>query len=59
VSEFDLDQACARVAAESRYPEAAEWADYFIRSAAGDAEALAAFGPRDGRDGARSPDVAG
>jgi predicted phosphodiesterase len=51
VSEFDLDQACARVAAESRYPEAAEWADYFIRSAAGDAEALAAFGPRDGRDG--------
>jgi len=49
VTEFDLDKACARVAAESGYPDAAEWADYFIRSAAGDAEALAAFGPRDGR----------
>jgi len=50
VTEFDVDKACARVAAESGYPDAAEWADYFIRSAAGDAEALAAFGPRDGRD---------
>jgi len=49
VTEFDVDKACARVAAESGYPDAAEWADYFIRSAAGDAEALAAFGPRDGR----------
>jgi len=50
VTEFDLDNACARVAAESGYPDAADWAAYFIRSAAGDAEALAAFGPRDGRD---------
>ncbi len=52
VTEFDLDKACARVAAESGYPDAAEWAEYFVRSAAGDAEALGAFGPRDGREGA-------
>jgi putative phosphoesterase len=51
VTELDLDKACAWIAAESGYPDAAEWADYFVRSAAGDAEALAAFGPRDGRDG--------
>jgi putative phosphoesterase len=51
VTEFDLNKACARVSAESGYPDAAAWADYFIRSAAGDAEALAVFGPRDGRDG--------
>ena len=51
VTEFDLDKACARVTAESGYPDAAEWADYYIRSAASDAEALAVFGPRDGRDG--------
>jgi hypothetical protein len=50
VTEFDLDKACARVTADSGYPQAAEWAHYFIRSAAGDADALAVFGPRDGRD---------
>lgn len=46
---FDLDVACARVAAESTYPEAAKFADYFIRSRASDADALRIFGPRDGR----------
>ena len=49
VSEFDLDRACARITAESGYPDATEWAEYFVRSAASDAEALAVFGPRDGR----------
>src|SRR5262249_28297812 len=49
VTEFDLDRACARIAAESDYPEAAEWAEYFVRSAASDVDALTAFGPRDGR----------
>jgi putative phosphoesterase len=48
-TEFDLDAACARIAAQSGYPDAAQWADYFVRSRAGDDEALAAFGPRDGR----------
>lgn len=46
---FDLDAACARIAAESDYPDAAEWADYYVRSRASDAEALRVFGPRDGR----------
>ncbi|MEH1123803.1 metallophosphoesterase family protein [Micromonospora sp. CPCC 206061] len=43
---FDLDAACARIRAESGYPDAAEWADYFVRSAASDADALRVFGPR-------------
>jgi putative phosphoesterase len=46
---FDPDRACARIAAESGYPEAAAWADFYVRSRASDAEALTAFGPRDGR----------
>jgi hypothetical protein len=49
VTPFDLDAACARVAAESSYPDAGTWVDYFIRSRASDVEALTAFGPRDGR----------
>jgi predicted phosphodiesterase len=46
---YDLDAACARVAAESSYPGAREFADYFLRSKASDADALRIFGPRDGR----------
>jgi predicted phosphodiesterase len=46
---FDPDTACARVAAGSAFPDAAAWADYFVRARATDAEALTAFGPRDGR----------
>jgi putative phosphoesterase len=49
VTPFDLDDACARIAAESSYPGAAEFADFFVRSRASDLEALASFGPRDGR----------
>ncbi len=49
VTEFDLDKACDRIVAESGYPDAREWADYFVRSTASDMEAIAAFGPRDGR----------
>jgi len=48
---FDLDAACARVVAESAYPDAHEFADFFVRSKASDVEALRAFGPRDGRAG--------
>jgi putative phosphoesterase len=48
-TEFDPEAACARIAAESGYPDAAEWADYFVHARASDTEALAAFGPRDGR----------
>jgi predicted phosphodiesterase len=48
-TELDLDAACARIEAESGYPDAATWADYFVRSRASDADALRTFGPRDGR----------
>jgi hypothetical protein len=46
---FNIDAACARVTAESSYPNAREFADDFLRSKASDADALRIFGPRDGR----------
>jgi predicted phosphodiesterase len=45
----DVDAAVRAVVAGSAYPDRQEWADYFVRSAASDAEALTVFGPRDGR----------
>lgn len=48
-SEFDAAAACAAIADQSAFPGAAEWADYFIHARASDADAIAAFGPRDGR----------
>ncbi len=48
-TEFDLAAACERIAAESGYPDAREWADYYLHATASDADALAAFAPRDGR----------
>lgn len=50
-TEYDYDAACARIAASSGYADAAQWADFFVRARASDAEALAIFGPRDGRAG--------
>lgn len=44
-TEFDLDAACARIAAESGFPEAADWAEYYLRAKATDREALEAFTP--------------
>jgi predicted phosphodiesterase len=46
---YDLQAACAQIIGTSSYPDAAEWADYFLYARATDADALAAFGPRDGR----------
>ncbi|MDH6461503.1 putative phosphoesterase [Micromonospora sp. A200] len=46
---FDVDAACARVAAESGFPDAAAWADEYLRSRHSDFDALTVFGPRDGR----------
>lgn len=46
---FDYDAACAEIGMRSAYPEAAKWADHFIRSRGTDDEALTLFGPRDGR----------
>ncbi|SIQ24056.1 metallophosphoesterase family protein [Micromonospora avicenniae] len=48
-TDFDVDAACARVAAESTYPDAAGFADEYLRSRHSDADALAVFAPRDGR----------
>ena len=46
---IDVEETIERVVAESTYPNRREWAEYFIRSTASDAEALTVFGPRDGR----------
>ncbi|KAB7846406.1 metallophosphoesterase family protein [Streptomyces mobaraensis] len=53
---FDVDAAVDRVATESSYPAARAWADHYVRARTTDAEALRAFGPRDGRDAPASPD---
>lgn len=45
----NLDAAADRVIAASGYQGIAEWVDFFVRRAASDTEAIAAFGPRDGR----------
>ncbi|RDG39434.1 metallophosphoesterase family protein [Streptomyces corynorhini] len=55
VTDFDIDAAIAELTETSGYPDIAEWADYFLHARASDADALHAFGPRDGRsDGGRS-----
>lgn len=46
---FDYDAACAEIEERSEYPDAAAWADFFIRSRGSDDQALSVFGPRDGR----------
>ncbi|MFH8572179.1 metallophosphoesterase family protein [Streptomyces sp. NPDC017993] len=46
---FDYDAACDRIARESDFPAAAEWADTYVRARHSAEEALAAFGPGDGR----------
>jgi predicted phosphodiesterase len=48
-TDIDVDRAIASIVAASGYPDRAEWADYFLRARASDAEALTAFAPRDGR----------
>jgi len=46
---YDVAAACTLVTEQSSYPDVAEWADYFLYARASDADALAAFAPRDGR----------
>lgn len=48
-TEIDVDAAVAAVVANSTYPGRAEWADEYIRARSSDADAVRAFGPRDGR----------
>ncbi|MFK0282507.1 metallophosphoesterase family protein [Streptomyces sp. NPDC090499] len=47
---FDIQRAITRISEDSSYPGITEWADYFLHARASDADALAAFAPRDGRD---------
>lgn len=51
-TDFDVEAAITQVTQDSSYPEIAEWADYFLRARATDADALEAFAPRDGRSDA-------
>jgi putative phosphoesterase len=46
---IDLDRAVAAVVAGSSYPDRQAWADEYVRAANSDADAITAFGPRDGR----------
>jgi predicted phosphodiesterase len=46
---FDMDVACALIAAESGFPGARAWAGLYVRGRITDAEALAVMGPRAGR----------
>ena len=47
--EIDVDAAVAAVVAGSAYPDRAAWAGDYLRAQASDADAIRAFGPRDGR----------
>ncbi|GAA2750699.1 metallophosphoesterase family protein [Kitasatospora cinereorecta] len=47
---FDTDAAVTRLTRDCAYPDIAAWADYYLHARASDADALAAFAPRDGRD---------
>ncbi|TCO54901.1 metallophosphoesterase family protein [Actinocrispum wychmicini] len=47
---FDVDAAIADIVRDSGYPDAAEWADYYLKARASDAEAIGVFGARDGRE---------
>ena len=46
---IDVDAVCDQVVAESAYPDVRGWVDEFVRSRNSDADAIAAFGPSDGR----------
>jgi hypothetical protein len=48
---YDIEAACARIAAGSGYPDAAQWADDYLRVHGCDAEALAAFHARAANSG--------
>ncbi|MDN5853881.1 MAG: metallophosphatase family protein [Actinomycetia bacterium] len=50
-SPVDIDAACDAVVAGSAYPDVRAWVDEYVRGRNSDADAVAAFGPRDGRAG--------
>ena len=45
-TEVDVDAVCARIVAESGYPDRAAWADEYVRVRHSDLDALRAFTPR-------------
>jgi predicted phosphodiesterase len=45
-TEIDADAVCARIVAESGYPDRAAWAEEYVRSQNSDLDALRAFTPR-------------
>jgi predicted phosphodiesterase len=47
--DIDVDDAVAEVVGNSTYPDRQAWADCYLRSETSDADAVNAFGPRDGR----------
>ncbi|MCH5675871.1 metallophosphoesterase family protein [Streptomyces gilvus] len=51
VTSYDIRAAIARLSRECASQDITEWADYYLHARATDAEALGAFGPRDGRAG--------
>jgi len=50
---YDADAACAQVTAGSAFPEAADWADEYLRGRISDADALAVMALRDWRGNQR------
>jgi putative phosphoesterase len=46
---LDLDAACAATVARSGYPDAAAWADCYVRAKVGDQKAVETFRPKSGR----------
>lgn len=54
---YDGDAACARIAAESGYVDAAAWADEYVWARNSAEDALAVFGPLDGRAGGEAHGV--
>ena len=50
-TDFDLAQACADIGAQSSFPGAADWADYFLHARASDSEALTALALATGASG--------
>ncbi|MGW6529873.1 metallophosphoesterase family protein [Streptomyces venezuelae] len=47
---YDIDAAVARLTRECGYPDVADWADHYLRARDSDTDALAVFGPLDGRE---------
>ena len=49
-TQVDVEAAVAEVVARSGYPDRRAWAEEYLRAQHSDADAIRAFGPRDGRD---------